>query len=75
MKRQRVLDVPEKKVRILVWEPALRLRLCPDRAMADQLTRIIEEIDRGRAEIGVVPMSVSMDVVPSHGFWVFDEHE
>lgn len=73
LERQRVLDAPDKTFRLLVWEPALRLRLAPDTIMVDQLERMMGELVSGRAEIGVIPMRSSMDVVPSHGFWIFDD--
>lgn len=71
MERQAILDLPGKTFQILVWEPALRLRLCPGEVMAEQLARVASEISRGRAEVGVIPLRAAMDVVPSHGFWVF----
>ncbi|MBB6121246.1 helix-turn-helix domain-containing protein [Nocardiopsis algeriensis] len=73
MERQGILDLPGKTFHILLWEPALRIRLGPDTVMVEQLSRVVTEIARARAEIGVIPMGVSMDVVPSHGFWVFDD--
>ena len=73
IERQRILDLPEKTFRILVWEPALRLRLCPDTAMIDQLSRVVQEIAWERADIGVIPLGAALDVVPSHGFWIFDD--
>lgn len=73
IERQRVLEAPGKTFSILVWEPALRLRLAPDTVMADQLERVIAELTSGRAEVGVIPMRCSTDVVPSHGFWIFDD--
>ncbi|WP_435108743.1 helix-turn-helix domain-containing protein [Nocardiopsis synnemataformans] len=73
IERQRVLESPGKTFHILIWEPALRLRLAPDTIMADQLDRVIAELTSGRAEVGVIPMRCSTDVVPSHGFWIFDD--
>lgn len=73
IERQRVLEAPDKTFHILIWEPALRFRLAPDTVMVDQLERVIAELTSGRAEIGVIPMRCSMDVVPSHGFWIFDD--
>ncbi|MFI6576365.1 helix-turn-helix domain-containing protein [Nocardiopsis sp. NPDC050513] len=75
MGRQGILDLPDKTFHILLWEPALRLRLGSEDVMADQLTRVIAEIMRGRAEIGVIPLHTGMDVVPSHGFWIFDDDQ
>lgn len=73
MDRQGILDMPRKTFHILVWELALRLRLCPEAVMADQLARVLAEIARGRVDIGVVPLGAALDVVPSHGFWIFDD--
>lgn len=73
MERQGILDLPDKAFHILLWEPALRIRLGPDVVMVEQLSRVITEIARAKVEIGVIPMAVSMDVVPSHGFWIFDD--
>ncbi|WP_017605004.1 helix-turn-helix domain-containing protein [Nocardiopsis alkaliphila] len=73
MERQDILDLPDKTFRFLLWEPALRIRLGPDTVMVEQLSRLISEIARSRVEIGVIPLAVSMDVVPSHGFWIFDD--
>ncbi|SIO85549.1 Putative DNA-binding protein [Nocardiopsis sp. JB363] len=73
MERQGILDLPDKTFHVLLWEPALRIRLGPDVVMVEQLSRVITEIARERVEIGVIPMAMSMDVVPSHGFWIFDD--
>ncbi|CAL9377447.1 hypothetical protein SUDANB121_00994 [Nocardiopsis dassonvillei] len=75
MDRQNILDAPGKRFEILLWEPALRIRLGPDPVMAGQLSRIASEISRPRAEVGIIPLGASMDVVPSHGFWIFDEKQ
>ncbi len=73
IERQRVLDDPDKSFHILVWEPALHLRLAPDTVMAAQLEYIGAILESGKIELGVVPMRRSTDVVPSHGFWIFDD--
>ncbi|XKK41813.1 helix-turn-helix transcriptional regulator [Nocardiopsis sp. ARC36] len=75
MERQNILDAPGKRFEVLIWEPALHIRLGPDAVMATQLSRIVSEITRRQADIGVIPLAASMDVVPAHGFWIFDEKQ
>lgn len=73
LERQRILRESGRAFHILIWEPALLVRLCADDAMAAQLDHISASITQGRHDIGIVPVDARLDVVPSHGFWIFDD--
>ncbi|GAA3755036.1 helix-turn-helix domain-containing protein [Salinactinospora qingdaonensis] len=73
MRRQSILNEPHPICHILIWEPVLRMRLCPADVMVEQVDRIAESIKRSRLDIGILPTDAELDVVPSHGFWIFDE--
>lgn len=73
MKRQDVLYEPGKTFRVLVWEAALLVLLCPREAMAGQLDRMAGLIGRDNIELGIIPLGVPIASTTKHGFWIFDE--
>ena len=73
IRRQEVLYEPHRRVEVLMWEPALRMLICPEEVMAGQLDRIAGLVGMRSVDIAVVPAGARLRVVPSHGFWIFDD--
>ncbi|MFC7330031.1 helix-turn-helix domain-containing protein [Marinactinospora rubrisoli] len=73
LRRQRLLAEPHRRFEFLLWEPALRLLICPAETMAGQLDRIAGLIGAGHVRIGIVPTNIEVTAVPTHGFWLFDD--
>ena len=73
MERRRILDEPDRVFDMLIWEPALRMGLSPPGVMAEQMDCIADVIKRGAVDIAILPTDARVSVVPSHGFWIFDD--
>ena len=73
MRRQEVLYDPAKHFRFLLTEAALRTRTCPPATLRSQLDRLLALSGVDTVELAVLPFDVKLPVVPSHGFWIFDE--
>lgn len=73
MRRQDVLYESGKTFRVLLWEAALHVMLCPPEAMAGQLDRLAGLIGRDNVELGVIPLGAPAATTMKHGFWIFDE--
>ncbi|WP_046506904.1 helix-turn-helix domain-containing protein [Streptomyces odonnellii] len=73
MKRQDVLYEPGKTFRVLLWEAALHVLLCPRDTMAAQVDRLAGLIGRDNIELGIIPLGAPMTSTAKHGFWILDE--
>lgn len=73
MQRQLVLYEPGRRFHFLVWEAALRVLICPGQVMAAQLDRLAGAVGMDTVRLGIVPLGVPVTVVPTHGFWIYDE--
>ncbi|MFF7192664.1 helix-turn-helix domain-containing protein [Streptomyces sp. NPDC008079] len=73
MKRQASLYEPGREFRALVWEGALRARVCPPDVLAAQLDRMAGLIGLDTVQLGVVPFEAALTITPRHGFWIYDE--
>ncbi|MGW6413332.1 helix-turn-helix domain-containing protein [Streptomyces vinaceus] len=73
MRRQAVLYEPGKLFRVLVWEAALHVLVCPRHVMTSQLDRLVGLISMSTVELGIVPLGAPLPLTPKHGFWIFDE--
>ncbi|MFI9063236.1 helix-turn-helix domain-containing protein [Streptomyces sp. NPDC053429] len=73
MRRQEVLYEAGKLYRVLVWEAALHVLVCPREVMAGQLDRLVGLIGMSTVELGIVPLGAPLELTPKHGFWIFDE--
>ncbi|MFF8435090.1 helix-turn-helix domain-containing protein [Streptomyces bacillaris] len=71
--RQEWLYRPGRKLHVLMWEAALRSLICPPSVLAAQLDRLTGMIGMDTVELGVVPFTVSVKIVPANGFWVLDD--
>ncbi|MFD9445904.1 helix-turn-helix domain-containing protein [Streptomyces sp. NPDC060006] len=73
MQRQQALYTPGKNFQFLLWEPALHMLLCPREVMAGQLDRLAGVFGMSTVTLGIVPLNAALTVVPTHGFWIFDD--
>ncbi|MGW7518379.1 helix-turn-helix domain-containing protein [Streptomyces sp. NPDC054796] len=72
LQRQQALYETGRRFEFLLWEPALRMLICPRDVMAGQLDRLAGLIGMSTVSLGIVPLGVALAVVPTHGFWLFD---
>lgn len=73
MKRQASLYEPGHEFRALLWEGALRARVCPPDVLAAQLDRLAGLIGLDTVQLGVIPFEAELTITPRHGFWIYDE--
>lgn len=73
IQRQQALYSPGRRFHFLIWEAALQMLLCPRDVMAGQLDRLAGMFGISTVELGIVPLGADLTVVPSHGFWLFDD--
>lgn len=73
IKRQEWLYRPGRKLHLLVWEAALRSLICPPSVLAAQLDRLTGTIGMDTVELGIIPFTASMKIVPANGFCVLDD--
>ncbi|RCV50020.1 helix-turn-helix domain-containing protein [Marinitenerispora sediminis] len=73
IRRQELLYDPGRQFRFLVWEAALRMRVCPPDVMAGQLDRLSGLMGLDTVELGIIPFAARLKLMPSHGFWIYDE--
>ncbi|MFJ2216795.1 helix-turn-helix domain-containing protein [Streptomyces sp. NPDC101062] len=73
VQRQEWLYRPGRKLHVLMWEAALRSLICPPSVLAAQLDRLTGMIGMDTVELGVIPFTASVKIVPANGFWVLDD--
>jgi transcriptional regulator with XRE-family HTH domain len=73
MKRQATLYEPGHQFRALLWEGALRVRICPPEVLAAQLDRLAGLIGLDTVALGIIPFEAALTMTPRHGFWIYDE--
>lgn len=73
LQRQTALYTPGRDFRFLIWEAALHMLLCPRDVMAGQLDRLAGVFGMSTVRLGIVPLAADLAVVPTHGFWLFDD--
>lgn len=71
--RQEWLYRSGRKLHVLMWEAALRSLICPPSVLASQLDRLNGVIGMDTVELGVIPFTASVKIVPANGFWVLDD--
>jgi transcriptional regulator with XRE-family HTH domain len=71
--RQEWLYRPGRKLHVLMWEAALRSLICPPSVLVAQLDRLTGMIGMDTVELGVIPFTASVKIVPANGFWVLDD--
>ncbi|MEU6197705.1 helix-turn-helix transcriptional regulator [Streptomyces sp. NPDC047061] len=73
VQRQEWLYRPGRKLHVLMWEAALRSLICPPSVLVGQLDRLAGMIGMDTVELGIVPFTASVKIVPANGFWVMDD--
>ncbi len=73
IQRQDWLWKPGRTLHVLMWEAALRSLICPPSVLAAQLNRLTGFVGLDRIELGIIPFSASLKIVPANGFWILDE--
>jgi hypothetical protein len=57
----------------MMWEAALRSQICPPSVLTSQLDRLSGMIGMDTVELGVIPLTAPVKIVPANGFWVLDD--
>ncbi|MEU8708179.1 helix-turn-helix transcriptional regulator [Streptomyces sp. NPDC048565] len=73
VRRQEWLYRPGHKLHVLMWEAALRSLICPPAVLAAQLHRLTGMIGMDTVELGIIPFTASVKIVPANGFWLLDD--
>jgi len=73
VQRQEWLYRSGRRLHVLMWEAALRSLICPPSVLASQLDRLNGMIGMDTVELGVIPFTASVKIVPANGFWVLDD--
>ncbi|WP_151480049.1 helix-turn-helix domain-containing protein [Streptomyces albicerus] len=73
VQRQEWLYRPGRKLHVLMWEAALRSLIGPPSVLATQLDRLTGMIGMDTVELGIIPFTASVKIVPANGFWVLDD--
>lgn len=72
-RRQEWLYRPGRTMHVLMWEAALRSLICPPSVLAAQLDRLTGMIGMDTVELGIIPFTASVKIVPANGFWLLDD--
>lgn len=73
VQRQEWLYRSGRTLHVLMWEGAFRSLICPPSVLASQLDRLNGMIGMDTVELGVIPFTASVKIVPANGFWVLDD--
>lgn len=73
VQRQEWLYRSGRTLHVLMWEGALRSLICPPPVPASQLDPLNGMIGMDTVELGVVPFTAPVRIVPANGFWVLDD--
>ncbi|MYS10370.1 helix-turn-helix domain-containing protein, partial [Streptomyces sp. SID6041] len=63
--RQQWLYQPGRKLRVLMWEAALRSLICPPSVLIAQLDRLTGMAGMDTVELGIVPFAAPVKIVPA----------
>lgn len=77
LERQSVLSDPAKDCRFIVSEASLRARLVPNEVLCEQIRRLIRLSQNphtpGQVLLGILPLDEAVSVLPTGGYYVFDD--
>ena len=73
MRRQQVLYEPQQRLHLVLTEGALRHTTVAPAVMRAQLDRIISVSTLPNVVLGVIPLDRQLDVLPLHGFVIYDD--
>ncbi|MCT9009135.1 helix-turn-helix domain-containing protein [Streptomyces rhizosphaerihabitans] len=72
-KRQAWLYESGHTLKVIMWEAALRVLVCPPSVLDAQLDRLASVVGMNSVELGIVPFAASLKLPPANGFWIFGE--
>lgn len=72
LRRQEWLYQPGHHLGLLMWEAALRTRICPPTVLAAQLDRLSGVIGLDTISLGIVPLDAAVRIPPANSFWIID---
>jgi transcriptional regulator with XRE-family HTH domain len=73
IRRQEVLYDPEKRIEVLVGEPALRYPIAAPPVLAGQLDRLAGLAGLPNLRLGIVPWDVPLPIASPHGYALLDD--
>lgn len=71
--RQRILDDTTKRITFLLTEAAVRIRLCDDQVMVEQIDHLLDLAGRSHIDLGIIPLDRRVREVPLTGFTLYDD--
>lgn len=72
MRRQEGLYLAGKKYRVLIWEAALGVLICPPDVLAAQLDRLMSVTGLDTVELGIIPLAAPAKLAAGDDFWIHD---
>lgn len=72
--RQAGLWSVDKKYRVLIWEAAFHLRICPPEVLRAQLDRLVSVNGLATVELGIIPLAADVRLAAGDDFWIYDGH-
>jgi hypothetical protein len=73
IERQKVIYQRDKRFVVVLEEQALRTWFGTADAQAEQLDRLLAVMSLATVAVGIIPMMAERPLVPSTGFWIFDD--
>lgn len=73
LRRQELLYEEGKRFNILIGETALRSLIGPPSVLAAQLDRLTGLVGLDTIALGIIPLTASLKIPPTGGFWIHDE--
>ncbi|MFI1353342.1 Scr1 family TA system antitoxin-like transcriptional regulator [Streptomyces sp. NPDC020898] len=73
MERQQVLYDGEHRYDVILGEQALYTYVGGPEVIREQLERLLSEIDLLSLTLGILPATADVDMVPAHGFNMYDD--
>jgi hypothetical protein len=72
LRRQSVLQIPNKRFSFVLTEAALLAGIGSPDMRAEQIRHLQHLVTGGWVEVGVIPSSATLPVIPPPGFYLFD---
>ena len=72
LRRQSVLQIPNKRVSFVLTEAALLAGIGSPDMRAEQIRHLQHLVTGGWVKVGVIPSSASLPLIPPPGFYLFD---
>lgn len=73
LRRQDNLHTPGKQYRVLVWEAALTVLICPPDVLAEQLDQLVTVAGLDTVSLGIIPLGVPVRIATGDDFWIHDD--